>query len=97
MGPHEPSLLARLGPAHWGLAWPGLGLQAGPCTTLGPGGHLEWQEESRGVEVSRDRQKDVNGAEYDGNRPRSEENERVVETNTLHRVAGPGGHLGEQV
>jgi hypothetical protein len=68
-----------------------------PGRATGPGGHLEWQEESRGVEVSRDRQKDVDGAEYDGNRPRSEENEHVVETNALHRVAGPGGHLGEQV
>ncbi|KAI9573359.1 hypothetical protein HD554DRAFT_2035196 [Boletus coccyginus] len=34
MSPHEPPLLAWLGLAHWGLAWPGPGLEAGPCTTL---------------------------------------------------------------
>jgi hypothetical protein len=61
-----------------------------------PGGCRGEQEESRGVEVSRDRQKDVDGAEYDGNRPRSEENERDVDTNALHRDRWPGGRLCER-
>jgi hypothetical protein len=66
------------------------------CRDTRPGGLEGEQEESRGVEVSLDRQKDVDGAEYDGNRPRSEENEHDVDTNALRRDRWPGGRLCER-
>ena len=61
------------------------------------GGHLEVQGSPRGVEVEPDRRKVFEDAGYDGKRPRSQENQRYVETNVLRRVRGPEGHLVEEV
>ena len=54
------------------------------------------QVRSRGVEVDSDRRKVVDDADYDGIGPRSDGNERDVETNAPGRDRGPGGRLGEQ-
>ena len=67
-----------------------------PCRDTGPGGRLELQRDSRGVEVDRDCRKVVKGTEHHGKRPRSEEDERYVETNALCRIRGPGGHVDEE-
>ena len=50
---------------------------------MGPGGHKGEGVESRGVTHDWDRQKVIKGGKYDGERTRTEENERVVETNML--------------
>ena len=68
-----------------------------PSRDTGPGGCGVELGQSRGVEGVRDRVKVVNGAGYDGNRPRSQENERVDKANTPCRDRGPGGDSGEQV
>ena len=68
-----------------------------PSRNTGSGGRLEVQEKSRRAEVDRDRRKVLEGAGHDGKRPKSEENQRDVETNALCRVRGPGGHRGEEV
>ena len=68
-----------------------------PTRDTGPGGHLEVQEESRGVEVDRDHQKVVDSAGHDGKRPKSEEDERGVDMNALRRVRGPRGHVDQEV
>ena len=68
-----------------------------PSRVTGPGGHLEVQGDSRGIEVDRDCCKVLEGAEHVGKGPRSEEDKRYVETNTLCRVRGLGGHRGEEV
>ena len=65
-----------------------------PCQDTGPGGHLEVQGDSKGVEVDPDRHEVVEGAEHDGKRPKSEEDQRYVETNAQCRDRGPGGHRG---
>jgi hypothetical protein len=62
-----------------------------------PGGQLDLQGEPRGEEIVPDRDKDVEHAEYDGNRPRSEENARGVETSAPCRDTGPPGHMGERI
>ena len=67
-----------------------------PSRDTGPGGRLELQGDSRGVEVDPDRREVVEGTEHDGKRPRSEEDERYVETNALCRVRWPGGHVDEE-
>ena len=51
---------------------------------------------TRGVERDWDPKTLVEDADYDGIHPRSDENERVVETNVLRRVGGPGGPEGDQ-
>ena len=51
----------------------------------------------RGVEVNSDHQNVVDDAGCDWICPRSEENERVVETNAQRRDRGPGGAEGDQV
>ncbi|KAF8557172.1 hypothetical protein OG21DRAFT_1520608 [Imleria badia] len=56
-----------------------------------PGGHLNLQEEPRGVEGDRSDRNDVDGGEHDRIRPRDEENERVIETSALRRVKVPEG------
>ena len=63
---------------------------------MGPGGHKGEGVESRGVVDDQDRRKVIEGGEYDGERTRTEENERVVETNAQRRDTGPGGQLGER-
>jgi hypothetical protein len=63
----------------------------------GPGGQLDLQGESRGEEIVPDSDKDVEHAEYDGNRPRSEENARGVETSAPCRDTGPPGNMGERI
>ena len=55
------------------------------------------QEDSRGVKVDRDRRKVLEGAGYDGRCPRTEENQRDVETNAQCRARGSGGQIGEEV
>ena len=67
------------------------------CRDTWPGGQMGELEGSRGVEVVRDRVKVVDGAGYDLIHPRTDGNERVVETNSQCRRTGPGGHGGEQV
>ena len=57
---------------------------------------MDLQMESSGVEVDWDRAKVVHSGEYDGDRPRSDGNARVVETNAQHRDNQPGGHGGER-
>ena len=54
------------------------------------------QGDSEVVEGNPDRREVLEGAEHDGKRPRSEEDERYVETNALCRVRGPGGHVDEE-
>ena len=67
-----------------------------PSRDRPPGGHLDDQEESRGVEGVRGRHKVVDRAEYDRIRPRSDRNERDVEPNPPGRDRGPGGDPGER-
>ena len=67
-----------------------------PSRDTGPGGHRGEEEASRVVEGVRDRVKVVNGAGYDGTRPRSDGSERDVEPNAQCRRTGPLGHRGER-
>ena len=60
-----------------------------------PGGHIDDQEALRGVEIDWVRHKVVEDAEYDGKGPSSIRNERVDETNVLHRGTRSGGHVVE--
>ena len=52
-----------------------------PSHNTGQGWHLEVQEESKGIEVDRDRQKVVEGIGHDGKHPKIEENQRDVKMN----------------
>ena len=67
-----------------------------PRRETGPGGQLGEQVRPGHVEDVWDRRNVVDSGGYDGIDPRSDENERVVETNALRRGIGPGGHRGEQ-
>ena len=67
-----------------------------PSRDRPPGGHLGDQEESRGVEIVRDRANIVDRAGYYGNHPGSEENEHDGGTDARTRDRGPGGHRGKQ-
>ena len=68
-----------------------------PSRDRPPGGHLGDQEESRGIEGVRDRDKVVDHAGYDGKHPRSKENERDGGTDARTRETRPLGHRGERV
>ncbi|KAF8432095.1 hypothetical protein L210DRAFT_3650568 [Boletus edulis BED1] len=61
---------------------------------------LEAIEASRGsrrfIKGVWDREKILEDTEYDGVHPRIDGNERVVKTNALHRVIGPGDSEGKQ-
>ena len=61
------------------------------------GGHLGDREKSEVDEGDPDCAKVVEGAGHNGKRLESIRNQRDVETNALHRVRGPVGHLGEEV
>ena len=64
---------------------------------MGPGGHLGEGVKSRGIADDWDRQRVIRGGKYNAEHTRTEENERVVETNVLRQVGGPGGHSCERV
>jgi hypothetical protein len=66
------------------------------CRDRTPEGHLDLEDKSGDVEGDWSRAEVVEGAGYDGKRPRTEENERVGDTNARCRDKWPGGHLGEQ-
>ena len=68
-----------------------------PSRDRDPGGHSGGQVELRVIEGGSGRYKVVYCAGYDWIRPRTDGNERVVETNAQCRDRGPGGRLGEQV
>ena len=68
-----------------------------PCRDRAPEGPRGEQEPPRAVEGDSDRANAVNGGGCDGERTRSQENERVVETNAQRRDNRPGGQLGERV
>ncbi|KAH0829128.1 hypothetical protein J3R83DRAFT_2604, partial [Lanmaoa asiatica] len=68
-----------------------------PCRDTPQGGHRGELGESKVVEVNSGHQQVVECAEYDGIRPRSGRNERVVETNAPRRDPRPQGHGGEEV
>ena len=61
------------------------------------GGHLGDRERSEVVEGDPDRTKVVEGARYNGKRPKSIRDARDVETNALRQDRGPGGHLDQTV
>ena len=67
-----------------------------PSRDTGSGGHLEVQGSSKDVEGNPDSANVAKRARYDGKRPKSVRNERDVDTNTLRRVRGPGGHSDEE-
>ena len=60
-----------------------------PSQDTGPGGRLEVQEDSKGIEVDPDVCEVVEGAKHDGKRPRNE-------GNASRRDRGPGGHRGKE-
>ena len=68
-----------------------------PSRVIGPGRHLDVQGDSEVVEGNPDRAKVVEGAGNDGKQPRTEGDQRYVETNAPGRDGGPGGHIGESV
>ena len=68
-----------------------------PSRDRDPGGHSGGQVELRVVEGGSGRHKVVDRAGYDWIHPRTDGNERVVETNAQCRDGGPGGRFGEQV
>ena len=67
-----------------------------PSQDTGPGGRLEVQEDSKGVEVDPDLCEVVKGAKHDGKQPRNEGNACDVEMNMSRRDRGPGGHRGKE-
>ena len=66
-----------------------------PCRDTRSGGCRGKEEASGGVEVDWDRRKVVKDAGYHGRHPRTEEDQRYVETSAPYRDRGSGGHLGD--
>ena len=67
-----------------------------PCQVISPRGCLEVWRKLRGANVDQDHHKVLEGAKHIWKQPKSEEDKRSIDTNTLCQDRGLGAHRGKK-